>query len=352
MRGATLAAATEILARTVTGRILWCLYDGIREGCLVLMFRERRHGRRAFLGAACAGMVVALAPGLASAAAAPTWVAPIAPLRLLRDPREGVPLADLSVFTPLRVVGPARGDFYPVEEPYARARGWVDGRIVGPIGDPDRVSTDRWWGEVVVEDGTLAYREPMEYGRPVAWYEAGTRLAVRRWVEGEQVWWGDALWAEIAEGVYVYGRTLRQRLSREPVAPIRAPSGAWIAINRTLQTIAAFEGRDLRFWSRTSTGRPGWETPLGAFRINRRVAQQTMDSRTLGPDAARANYRIENVRFVQYFDYEGNALHENYWVERDLFGLPFSHGCAGLTATDAARFWEFGDLGMPVIVHL
>ncbi|MBM4417619.1 MAG: L,D-transpeptidase [Chloroflexi bacterium] len=201
-------------------------------------------------------------------------------------------------------------------------------------------------------DGTSAYREPMVYGRPVAWYEMGTRVAVRLWVEGEQLSWDDALWAEIDQGVFVHGRALRQRLSRLPVAPSRTPDGRWIAINRTLQTIAAFEGRELLFWSPTSTGRPGWETPLGTFRINRRVARQTMDSRTLGSDAARASYRIENVRFVQYFDYEGNALHENYWVSRDLFGLPMSHGCAGLTATDAARFWEFGDLGVPVIVHL
>jgi lipoprotein-anchoring transpeptidase ErfK/SrfK len=77
-----------------------------------------------------------------------------------------------------------------------------------------------------------------------------------------------------------------------------------------------------------------------------------MDSHTLiGLDAKRADYKIENVRYTQYFTDDGNAIHENWWKDPDTFGLPSSHGCAGLRPDDAKRFWEFGQVGMPVIVH-
>jgi lipoprotein-anchoring transpeptidase ErfK/SrfK len=77
-----------------------------------------------------------------------------------------------------------------------------------------------------------------------------------------------------------------------------------------------------------------------------------MDSSTLlGKDAERADYRIERVRWTQYFTADGNALHENWWKEPDTFGLPTSHGCAGLLPEDARRLWDFAAVGMPVLVH-
>ena len=45
------------------------------------------------------------------------------------------------------------------------------------------------------------------------------------------------------------------------------------------------------------------------------------------------------------------ALHENYWKPRDEFGIPSSHGCAGLVAEDAKFFWDWAGIGVPVIAH-
>ena len=54
--------------------------------------------------------------------------------------------------------------------------------------------------------------------------------------------------------------------------------------------LIAYEDELPLSWTRISTGRPGWETPLGTFSILRRVAKETMDSATLlGRDADRAD---------------------------------------------------------------
>jgi lipoprotein-anchoring transpeptidase ErfK/SrfK len=88
------------------------------------------------------------------------------------------------------------------------------------------------------------------------------------------------------------------------------------------------------------------------YAIQRRVENETMDSNSLiGLDAQRADYRVENVRWTQYFSADGKALHENYWKPRDEFGIPSSHGCVGLLADDAQFFWTWAGVGTPVIAH-
>ena len=71
----------------------------------------------------------------------------------------------------------------------------------------------------------------------------------------------------------------------------------------------------------------------------------------LGQDASRASYRIENIRWTQYFTNDGQAIHENFWRDPKLFGIPSSHGCLGLGADDARWFWEWAARGTPLSAH-
>jgi hypothetical protein len=282
------------------------------------------------------------------------WIAPHQPTPLWRLPRiEGFFTTVLPRFGPLRVTGPAQADFYPVEEPFSKSTGWVEASAIGRVGPPASLSPALWWGRIVVDEA-FARAEPRRDAQIVGQMERGAVVGFSEWVEGEQVTWDDPAWGQIAPDVFMYGRLARPLdLPTPPTATIASvPSGRWIGINRTLQIVVAYEDERPLFWARTSTGRPGWETPLGTFSVRYRVAKETMDSRTLiGRDAERADYRIEDVKYTQYFTSDGNALHENWWKDPDTFGLPSSHGCAGLRPDDARAFWEFGATGMPVIVH-
>jgi lipoprotein-anchoring transpeptidase ErfK/SrfK len=80
-----------------------------------------------------------------------------------------------------------------------------------------------------------------------------------------------------------------------------------------------------------STGRPGWATPLGHFRVLSRYAMSwSVPFQTWMP-------------YAQYF-YGGYALHE----ESDVPDYPASHGCVRLPAQEALVVWQFGRLGMRV----
>ncbi len=47
--------------------------------------------------------------------------------------------------------------------------------------------------------------------------------------------------------------------------------------------------------------------------------------------------------------YQGYGIHGTYW--HDNFGTPMSHGCVNLRNDDAKWFFEFSEVGTPVIVR-
>jgi lipoprotein-anchoring transpeptidase ErfK/SrfK len=69
------------------------------------------------------------------------------------------------------------------------------------------------------------------------------------------------------------------------------------------------------------------------------------------PDGKGASYKVENVRWTQYFTADGSAIHENSWRRADAFGMPGSHGCIGMPSDEAAWFWSWARVGTPLIIH-
>ena len=96
-----------------------------------------------------------------------------------------------------------------------------------------------------------------------------------------------------------------------------------------------------------TTGKPATPTPIGEFRMLRRVYEDTMTGGS-GEDA----YSHPGVLFTQYFTTRYHAIHLNYWADPSVFGQePTSHGCVGMKFGDAEYFWYFADVGTRVLVH-
>ena len=97
-----------------------------------------------------------------------------------------------------------------------------------------------------------------------------------------------------------------------------------------------------------TSGKEGYETPTGGFRISYRVADETMTS---GP-GVEDYYYIEHVLFTQYFTDRGHAIHLNYWQPDSVFGREYtSHGCLGMRYADAEVLWNFATNGTRVVIH-
>lgn len=129
-------------------------------------------------------------------------------------------------------------------------------------------------------------------------------------------------------------------------------SGRWIEVDTGSGTISAYEDGQLVHSAAATVGSPYFPTPTGSFQIQRRVANEVMDSSTIGiPSGAPGGYYLTGVLYTQYF-VDGVALHYNYWSPPEAFGSAAgSHGCVGLMLSDAEFFWNFADIGTPVTVY-
>lgn len=131
-----------------------------------------------------------------------------------------------------------------------------------------------------------------------------------------------------------------------------AQSGRWIEVDTGSGMIYALENGQVVYSAAATVGGRYFPTPQGTFYINRRVLNETMDSSTIGiPNNAPGGYYLTGVLYTQYF-VDGVALHYNYWSPDEAFGSAAgSHGCIGLRLADAEFFWNFADIGTPVIVY-
>jgi lipoprotein-anchoring transpeptidase ErfK/SrfK len=132
--------------------------------------------------------------------------------------------------------------------------------------------------------------------------------------------------------------TSTQSVSTAP--SLTPPVGVkWIDLDLSEQRLTAHQGDTAIFSALVSTGLPRTPTPIGEFKIYRKVRSQVMS----GP-----GYYLPNVQWVSYF-YKGNAIHGTYW--HNNFGQPMSHGCVNLRNADAEWIYNWAPLGTRVSVH-
>lgn len=134
------------------------------------------------------------------------------------------------------------------------------------------------------------------------------------------------------------GRIVREdamRIARTiPRPPQAGEDERWIHVDLDEQILVAYEGDRPVFATMVSTGREGFETPTGTFRIQSKHVSTTMDDLDGGEEA----YSIEDVPWTMYF--EGSyALHAAFWHDR--FGRVRSHGCVNLAPADARWLFSF-----------
>jgi hypothetical protein len=120
-----------------------------------------------------------------------------------------------------------------------------------------------------------------------------------------------------------------------------------IVVNRTSQTLVAYEGEEVFMETSISTGLELTPTPAGTFTIFRKTPTRYMQGPI--PGVADQYYDMPGVPWNLYFTHGGAVIHGAYW--HDSFGSRYSHGCVNLAPDDAHVLYEWADLGTKVIVE-
>ncbi len=149
-------------------------------------------------------------------------------------------------------------------------------------------------------------------------------------------------WVMVGPGQWIQHDAAAQVTPKAP--PPGVPPGAkWIEIDTYEQTLAAYEGERLVYATLTTSGQPEVLTPLGLFRIYRKVRTALMQSIDRPMDD-RFWYYLEDVEHAQFFN-ERISLHAAYW--HDDFGSVRSNGCVNLAPLDARWLYAWTDPQLP-----
>jgi hypothetical protein len=126
-----------------------------------------------------------------------------------------------------------------------------------------------------------------------------------------------------------------------------ASSTKRIIVNRTHQTLRAYDGDTLFMEEKISTGLELTPTPRGTFTIFRKTPSRYMQGPIAG--VAEQYYDLPGVPWNLYFTHGGAVIHGAYW--HTSFGTKYSHGCVNLPPHTARDLYYWADLGTRVTVE-
>jgi lipoprotein-anchoring transpeptidase ErfK/SrfK len=132
----------------------------------------------------------------------------------------------------------------------------------------------------------------------------------------------------------------------ENTAPIKNPTKKIITIDRSTQTMYAYENGSLVMKESVSTGIEQTPTPRGVFTVYKKTPSRYMQGPI--PEISTKYYDLPGVPWNLYFTQEGAVIHGAYW--HDNFGKRWSNGCVNLPPEKAKLLYEWADVGTTVIV--
>ena len=315
-----------------------------------MSFHTARHFAFAMLvaGLLLAPAAAIAAPGTDQPGPA-TWAVTLNRVTAYSSPSaEAVAFGDMPALVTLQVLG-YEGDFAHVLDPRTQTESYIASDQLGPGEPPTRylfipppALTVEFDARGVVTDAAplAVYPTPADEAAERE-LNPNTWLTLTGTVNGED----GSRWYRTESGDFVPTDAV--------FVPARTEdfSGRWLDVNlNTPARVYAYEGDGLVNSFLTIKGAGPRPTPVGVFTILRRVANETMNSDTIGiPRFGPGGYYLTNVLFTQYFTGDGASLHYNYWSS--AWGYPGSHGCLGLTYKDSAWLWAWAHVGTPVVIH-
>lgn len=98
-----------------------------------------------------------------------------------------------------------------------------------------------------------------------------------------------------------------------------------------------------------TTGKPGYASRNGVKVIMSRETSRQMDAATTGTDPADSEYYNLNVKYAMRLTYSGEFLHQAEWSVASQGVANVSHGCTGMSPTNAKWLFDRSKVGDVVI---
>ena len=99
-----------------------------------------------------------------------------------------------------------------------------------------------------------------------------------------------------------------------------------------------------------TTGKPGFETRSGTKVLLSKERSRIMDAATGGTSTSDPEYYRVNAEYAMRLNYTGEFVHAAPWSTGSQGSDNVSHGCVGMSTTNAQWWWNENNIGDVVIV--
>lgn len=120
-----------------------------------------------------------------------------------------------------------------------------------------------------------------------------------------------------------------------------------ILVDRSEQTLYAYDGDILFMKEKVSTGLKATPTPRGTFTVFKKTPSRYMQGPIEG--ISTSYYDLPGVPWNLYFTEQGAVIHGAYW--HNNFGQAWSNGCVNLPIASAEKLYKWADVGTSVTVR-
>lgn len=120
-----------------------------------------------------------------------------------------------------------------------------------------------------------------------------------------------------------------------------------IIVDRSEQTLYAYDGEELFMEEKISAGLELTPTPRGVFNVFKKTPSRYMQGPI--PGISTKEYDLPGVPWNLYFTSDGAVIHGAYW--HDHFGQQWSNGCVNLPPEKAKELYDWAVLGMTVTIR-
>jgi lipoprotein-anchoring transpeptidase ErfK/SrfK len=162
--------------------------------------------------------------------------------------------------------------------------------------------------------------------RPKVYWKPGTDVTVRSHLEGLN--FGGGVWGDDND---------MARFS------IGAATISTVDIGKHTMTITQ-NGKVLRKVPIT-TGKTGWDTRVGTKVIISKDREVVMDAASIDVDPSDPEYYRLKVEYAMRLTWSGEYVHAAPWSEDDQGVANVSHGCTGMSMSDAEWFYNLSKVG-------
>jgi hypothetical protein len=123
--------------------------------------------------------------------------------------------------------------------------------------------------------------------------------------------------------------------------------GKWIDVNLSTFRVTPYVNDEPVNSFYVSYGKPGWETPVGTFKVTWTTSRDRMIGQP-DPVTGQPEYDLM-VDWVTYFTSDGVAFHSAPWAAP--YGANVSHGCVNMAPAAAEWIYWWTPPGTTIVVH-